>query len=74
MHSHSFQDEELKLHVNVDDTRDHFVPIVKFQMSSKRKSLALRVTSINLVSLERGRKVDYVFQCFQLGKLDLGVT
>ena len=42
-------------------------------MSSKRKSLALRVTSINLVSLERGRIVEYVFQCFQLGKLDLKV-
>ena len=43
-------------------------------MSPKRKSLALRVTSINLVSLERGRIVEYVFPCFQLGKLDLGVT
>ena len=38
------------------------------------KSLALHVTSINLVSLERGSTVEYVFPCFQLGKLDLGVT
>ena len=38
------------------------------------KSLALYVTSINLVSLERGSIVKYVFSCFQLGKLDLGVT
>ena len=38
------------------------------------KSLALHVTSINLVSLERGSIVEYVFPCFQLGKLDLGVT
>ena len=49
-------------------------PVVKFEMSSKRKSLALRVTSINLVSLERGSTVEYVFPCFQLAKLDLGVT
>ena len=38
------------------------------------KSLALHVTSINLVSLERGSIVEYVFPCFQLGKLDLDVT
>ena len=53
---------------------NYILLLVKFEMSSKRKSLALRVTSINLVSLERGRIVEYVFQCFQLGKLDLGVT
>ena len=38
------------------------------------KSLALHVTSINLVSLERGSIAEYVFLCFQLGKLDLDVT
>ena len=38
------------------------------------KSLALHVTSINLVSLERESIVEYVFPCFQLGKLDLSVT
>ena len=38
------------------------------------KSLALHDTSINLVLLERGSLVEYVFPCFQLGKLDLGVT
>ena len=35
--------------------------IVKFEMSSNRKSLALRVTSINLVSLETGSIVEYDF-------------
>ena len=38
------------------------------------KSLELHVTIINLVSLERGSIVEYVFTCFQLGKLDLDVT
>ena len=45
-----------------------------YSQISDVKSLALRVTSINLVSLERGSIVEYVFPCFQLGKLDLGVT
>ena len=49
---------------------------VSFQNSqvSDVKSLALHVTSKNLVSLESGSIVEYVFPCFQLGKLDLGVT
>ena len=38
------------------------------------KSLALRVTSINLVSLERVSIVEHYLPWFQLGKLDLGVT
>ena len=41
-------------------------------MSSKRKSLALRVTSINLVSLERGRIVEYVFSMFPTWEIGFG--
>ena len=46
----------------------------EFSQVSDVKSLALRVTSTNLVSLETGSIVEYVFPCFQLGKFDLGVT
>ena len=34
--------------------------LVKFEMSSKKKSLALHVTSKHLVSLETGSIVEYV--------------
>ena len=54
----------LSWHSEEPQSESEFLFLVKFQMSPKRKSLALRVTSINLVSLERGSIVEYVFPCF----------
>ena len=51
-----------------------FQSICNISQVSDVKSLALRVTSMNLISLERESTVEYVFPCFQLGKLDLDVT
>ena len=47
-----------------------FCIIVKFQMSSMRKSLALRVTNINVVSLERGSMVEYFLSVFPTGEIE----
>ena len=39
-------------------------------MSSMRKSLALRVTNINLVSLERGSMVEYILSVFPTSEIE----
>ena len=50
-----------KITLKLDIERNFKSTVVKFEMSSNRKSLALRGTSINLVSLETGSIVEYVF-------------